>query len=227
LNQFAQRSYTADSLTYLISGNILLKGGSVTAVLWWAWFREGETKIRDREFILCGISIAVVALFVARALAFLLPFRERPLNNPALHFRLPFGVHEKELIGWSSFPSDHAVLYFALATCIYFVSRRAGIMTFCYSFLVVLLPRVYLGFHYPTDVAAGGFLGVSLACLAQVQSVRTLLTSSPMRWLDRSPASFYAWFFLVTLLTATNFGPLREICVSSWYIASGVIHHLP
>jgi membrane-associated phospholipid phosphatase len=141
-----------------------------------------------------------------------------------LHFRLPFGADEKLLIGWNSFPSDHAVLYFSLATGIYFVSRRAGILIFCYSFFVILLPRVYLGFHYPTDILAGMFLGVSLACLAQVPNLRTLLTRSPMRWSDRSPGAFYACFFIATFLTATNFDPLRQICVFSWDVAKRIIY---
>jgi undecaprenyl-diphosphatase len=225
LSRFAHRSWFADSLISLISDNILIKGGLITAVLWWLWFREGQTKTRDREFILCGIGISVGALLAARALAALLPYRERPMHNPALHFRVPFGVDEGALINWSSFPSDNAVLYFSLATCIYFLSRRVGSLALGYAFFGVALPRVYMGLHYPTDVVAGALFGAGLACLSHIQSVRALLTRSLMRWLDRSPAFFYPCFYLACFLTATNFEPVRKICVFFWNIARHAIHH--
>ena len=77
--------------------------------------------------MLFGISAGFLALLAAPVLATVLPFRERPLRNPLLHFQLPYGVTETTLLGWSFFPSDHAVLYFALATTLVFVSRCVGI----------------------------------------------------------------------------------------------------
>ena len=117
LNQFAQRSWLIDSLISQLGDNSFLKGGVITAILWWLWFREGQTKSRDREFILGGLLTSLAALFAARTLARVLPFRERPLHIAELHFVLPYGVGKGTLIGWNSFPSDHAVLYFSLAAC--------------------------------------------------------------------------------------------------------------
>jgi undecaprenyl-diphosphatase len=73
----------------VIVSNFLLKGGLITALLWWIWFRDRETAERDREFVLSGIVISIATLFVARTLALLLPFRVRPRFDPALHFRMP------------------------------------------------------------------------------------------------------------------------------------------
>jgi hypothetical protein len=112
LNQFAERSAFVDKLIADISANDLLKGVFIMAIFWWLWFREAPTKSRDRELILCGIISASVGLLVARTLAALLPFRERPMRDPALHFTVPFGVNQQGLLHWSSFPSDHAVCVF-------------------------------------------------------------------------------------------------------------------
>lgn len=226
-NQFAHRSLFADKVIWFISDSYLTRGVPVIAILWWAWFRGGETKARDREFVLSGIFMSGVALFVARALAILLPIRERPLQNPPPQFHMPFGVSSTDFLGWSAFPSDHAVFFFALATSIYFVSRKVGIATHCYVLLAICLPRLYLGVHYPTDILAGAVLGIGIACLSLAKGLRTFLTRLPLLSSECSPGFFYPGFFIVTFFLATNFDPLRVAVVSAAHAARIMLHHHP
>ena len=101
LNQFAQRSWVADHLISLITDNELLTGGFIMNLFWWAWFRNDDFEGKDRRLILSTIFLSTAALFLARMLALLLPFRERPLQNPILHFRLPLGEDSGTLLGWT------------------------------------------------------------------------------------------------------------------------------
>lgn len=212
LNQFAHRSATLDYFIMLIGSNTLIKGGVITSLVWWAWFRPGVNKIRDREYLSYGIFACFLSVLAARALADVLPFRERPCLNPALHFHLPYHVDLlNDVIQWSSFPSDHAALFFALATCILFVSRGAGILALCHAFVVVSLPRVYVGFHYPTDILAGAVIGVGLASSAKIDALRTAVARPAMRWLEHFPGTFYAFLFLLTFLITVVFDPVRKI----------------
>ena len=195
----------------LIGSNTLTKGGVITSLIWWAWFRPGENKIRDREYLFYGIVACFVSVLAARTIADILPFRERPSLNAALHFQLPYFVDLNNVIGWSSFPSDHATLFFALATCILFVSRGAGILALAHAFCVVSLPRVYMGIHYPTDILAGAVLGVGIASSAKIATLRTTVTRPAMRWLEHYPGTFYAFLFLLTFLVTVVFDPVRKI----------------
>jgi hypothetical protein len=54
--------------------------------------------------------------------------------------------------------------------------------------------------------------------------LRTFLTRSPLHWLDRSPAWFYACFYLASFLTATNFDPLRLMAGIFWEAARATLH---
>ena len=59
----------------------------------------------------------------------------------------------------SSFPSGHALFYFALSTIVYFYNKKAGILFYISSFLIVI-SRVFAGIHWPSDILAGAALGV-------------------------------------------------------------------
>jgi undecaprenyl-diphosphatase len=176
LNQFAHRSWTFDNAVILFSANPLIKGGVIMALFWWAWFHEDKGRTQKREFLLYGIVGCILALIVARTLAYTLPFRERPLRNSALYFRMPYEMNDRVLLHWSSFPSDHAVLFFTLAASIFIVSRRASIFALCYIFFIICLPRVYLGIHYPTDILAGALIGIAIASLSKIAALRYSLT---------------------------------------------------
>lgn len=220
LNQFAQKSWLFDNSIVLIAGNALIRGGPITALFWWAWFRNRGTNAKDKEFVLSGIALSTAALFVARALAMSLPFRERPRFTPSLNFLMPYGSPSFGAAHWSSFPSDHAVLYFSLATSIFFISRKVGLLALCHTFFFVCVPRIYLGLHYPTDILAGALLGMGIACLSLNKGLRESVTRPPLHWLALSPSTFYPCLFLGTFLLATNFDPARGIVVFAWHAAA-------
>ena len=226
LNQFAHRSADFDYLVMLIGSNELAKGGVITCIIWWAWFRPGEDKVRDREFLFCGILASFMAVLAARALADFLPFRERPFADPALHFQLPYHVDFLDhMIKWSSFPSDHAALFFALATSVFFVSRGAGTLALLHAFFVVSLTRVYMGMHYPTDIVAGAAIGVGMASLAKITAVRMKVAGPAMYWLEKSPQTFYPALFLLTFLITVIFNPVRRVALIFFEMMEIVIRH--
>lgn len=225
LNQFAHRSRLLDTLIVILVNANLLKGVVIMAILWGLWFqtappagdRSDAGARRARLVACCGV--AILAVLVARLLAHVLPYRERPLHTPGIGYILPYTMEPQSLIHWSSFPSDHAVLFFALATGIFQVSRRWGALALAHAVILIAVPRLYLGIHWFTDILAGTALGVALALAG--------LRARPMGWLQRTldslvqrhPAVGYAAFFMLTYLIATLFDDAR-------YIGSVLIHYI-
>jgi membrane-associated phospholipid phosphatase len=94
-----------------------------------------------------------------------LPFRYRPLNDPDLGLRLPFGVDTGSLSHFSSFPSGHAMLFFALSVPLWMRSRWLGAAAAGWTLLAICLPLLYLGNPWASDIFAGAVVGVALMLL--------------------------------------------------------------
>jgi undecaprenyl-diphosphatase len=211
LNDLAHRSSLFDRAMVLLSTTNLLKGGLIIAVLWWLWFGRDELRAQSRATIISTLVSSFGALFVARIFALLLPFRLRPLHHPAIDFTPPYSMQPVVLEGWSSFPSDHAALFFTLAMGIFLVSREIGILVLSYVFVFICLPRVYLGLHFPTDIVAGALIGMIIAYIANTTKVKQLLSSYVLPWQSRYPGFFYTSFFLLTYQIVTLFDDTRTI----------------
>lgn len=209
INGFAGRSALADLIVGAVSGNGLFKGGFVMMLWWGLWFAGSADETRNRESLLATVFLAMLAVGVGRGLQVSLPFRLRPLHDSAADVNIPFGLAQKTLEDWSSMPSDHAVLYFALAMGLFSVSRLVGVIALLHAALWICLPRVYLGLHYPSDVIAGALLGISISWLLMGPACRVVralrLRDVRLRW----PHYFYPVLFLLTFQIPEMFGSVR------------------
>lgn len=211
INQFSQQSLTFDKLLILLSGNHLLKGGVLVIIIWWAWFKNDDHHPLNRKHIILILISCIAAIAFARGLALTSPFRLRPLYEKGLNFLLPYGMSPTCLDGWSSFPSDHAALFFALSTGLLFTSRRAGTFSLIYTTLFISFPRIYLGLHYPTDIIAGAIIGIIFALLSNIYLINNTCLQSIANWSYSKPSFYYPLFFLFTYQIADLFDSSRAI----------------
>lgn len=189
----------------------------VTAVVVAALMQKSGTDV-NRTFV-TALGGAFVAILLAR-IAQNISERPRPIFADMPGFRIPFGTELDIPADWSSFPSDTAALGFALATAVLLRSRALGAVCLFWALVVTSLPRVYAGYHYPSDILAGGIIGVvSVLAVAYFPPRRVLaLTRGVMM---RSRPVYYGAVFVILYATATMFFDVRQTLSAMAEIALG------
>ncbi len=138
---------------------------ALLAVGWWLARRQADPRSMA--------ALAWAALGTLAAIAV-----NQPIVN-AVAERRPYETipHALVLVARSAdygFPSDHATMAGAVATGLCYVNRRLGITAWVAA-LLLGFARVYVGAHYPHDVAAGLALGATVVVLGQLVA-RPVLT---------------------------------------------------
>jgi membrane-associated phospholipid phosphatase len=194
-----------------VNAELVGKGDLALALFWGVWFLPGEPRRERRAVLIATALAAAIAVLAGRGVGMVFPFRIRPIHDPALHLHLPVGARDTALRAWSSFPSDHAMVWAALATGVAVVSPLAGGLIGIVALFLICLPRVYLGLHYPTDVLGGFVVGAIMAWAFTHSRVRSIAARPLLVLEENRPQIFYALAFVCSLHLADMFVQLRSV----------------
>lgn len=208
INSFAGRSELFDKFLESVLDLPSVKMLPLVAALIYLWASD---RPRGREAIGVGLTAAIFSLLLSRLIQNFGLQRPRPLHAGLEGFRLPYGVDHSTLTGWSSFPSDHAALAFALAAAVWIGWRRLGLACFLWALLIVSLPRIYLGKHYPSDILAGALLGVLLTAAFSYLGAGKWVAAQASRFAQHAPGLFAIAAFIVLFQFVTMFADVRVL----------------
>jgi membrane-associated phospholipid phosphatase len=140
-----------------VTYNSLFRGLPISFALVALWFVE-DCRVR-RSRMLAGLLAVCIATMLSVWSQFHLNVHTRPFMDPTLHLII---ADPSWATGWdrtNSFPSDTATLFFGLAAVIFTEWRMVGALCFLWVVVVVAIPRIIFGFHYPSDILGAAILG--------------------------------------------------------------------
>lgn len=155
VNGLAGRASWLDHLLRWGGQDLPIVMGLVIAAAWF-WPGDPATRAERQRLAAYAVGAALVALAVSQGIGHEW-FRERPyVHHPSRLIVAPSPD--------PSFPSDHAVGGFALATPFLLGRRRIGLVLGAMAALLAFC-RVAVGTHYPSDVIGGASIGAGAALL--------------------------------------------------------------
>jgi undecaprenyl-diphosphatase len=144
---------------------------ALMAVAWWRARRVGPAA----AVTALAVPVIVVAAYGVNDVLKLLVREDRPCQSLQVTT-----LEACPAPGDWSFPSNHTAIAAAAAMALLFVSRRLGAVA-ALAACAMAASRVWVGAHYPHDVAAGVIVGALVAALAMVMLRRR--PDSLVRWI--------------------------------------------
>jgi undecaprenyl-diphosphatase len=113
-----------------------------------------KNKTKNALMALCTITAALLARFAVKGAILLVYLNPRPYAD---------GIAVRQLVAtpgenFQSFPSGHALFFFAAAAAIYCYNKKLGLAFFAAAALISFA-RVFAGVHWPLDIIGGAILG--------------------------------------------------------------------
>lgn len=133
------------------------KWPAVVAIVSALIFFAREYKNHPKKFFQ-EVSITAITVFIAWGISAIL--------KVLVHAPRPFvvqGIPNSFMVqNYTSFPSGHATLFFAIATAIFLYNKRNGMLLYIFATIIAVF-RVIAGIHYPIDVITGALIGIVVA----------------------------------------------------------------
>lgn len=126
---------------------------------------EGEFDFRD-PFKLIRLKLREIIFVIITSISSWTIFE---IMKNSIEFPRPFVIFDIQPLFvtnglFDSFPSGHAMFFATLATSIYFINRRVGLIYFIIAGFIGLA-RVIAGVHFPLDIFWGYILGIFVSII--------------------------------------------------------------
>jgi len=152
-NSFISRSNFWGTVAKFTAGALIYLVPIILFIVW--FFSAAAKKVALRAVLAGGIGL-IIAKIIGPALNRPRPFETSGVNE--------FLFHRPDY----SFPSDHAILLFAMAFSFLFSGyKRLAIFMFILAF-VIIASRIAVGVHYPSDIIAGALIGLIISWLVHL-----------------------------------------------------------
>ena len=91
------------------------------------------------------------------------------------------------------------------------INRVAGVLALLHATLIVSLPRIILGFHWPSDILGGFFIAMLVVFVTLIPISKFVGRTRLLPTMLRYEQFLYPFMFLITFQIATMFVSVRRV----------------
>lgn len=195
INGYCGKNWVLDRLVSHVA--LDFKWAIPLCVFWGVVVQIERGSSRKQKVLFAGVFAVLLSLAINRSISVMMTYRVRPMETPGIDYHKPpfaQGFNSADFELWSSFPSDQATYFFAFATLFWYFSVPLALAMFAYSTIIVLC-RVYLGTHFPSDVLVGALIGIAVQLALNREAARAA-TMPFVAFAKSKPDYFSAFLFL-------------------------------
>ncbi len=128
---------------------------------------RSRNRFENRDMVVMATISALSARYIVKSVILLFIAEPRPFIY--LHFAPLVSAAKGEDL--QSFPSGHALFFFALTMTTYHFNKKLGTSLFVMS-IIMGFSRVYVGVHWPFDIVVGALLGIGVGSFTYLVYIR-------------------------------------------------------
>ncbi len=152
LNNFAGQSAVFDAFAFFGARDLIF-----ILVLGYLCFLFGEPARKRPRLVVATILCAVLAFQLTVLIQAIYPVARPQATNLPVNILIEYANNQ-------SFPSQHTLVAFLLATVVFSCRRRLGVAYFAGA-TIIALSRIVVGVHWPADVLVGAVIGIGFGYL--------------------------------------------------------------
>ena len=219
-NKFCGKSQFWDTLGLLFLSVDALRTAVLVALTVgiWQYGKSKSDKSAQRRvlYILFSIILTLGIIEILKALI----DSPRPIVTMGHLIYNPITTSDTQPLwkeGWvrnpkhGSFPSDTVALLTTIATGLFFWNRFLGITAFLFVLIAGVLPRLYFGLHYTSDMAVGIITAIFSSFLIEKIKLFKSLSEKILKLEERFPYLFGVVSFYTAYVIAEKFILLRKL----------------
>ena len=221
-NNYCGKSLSLDTLQLIFLSIDAIRTAVLVALVIGIWeYGRVKNDIKSNKMVIAILFSIVLTLGIIEILNALID-SPRPIVTYESSINSPLLTNDTKPLwrnGWvrnpkhGSFPSDTIALLATLAFGIFYWNKLIGTIAIIYVILTGIIPRLYFGLHYPSDILLG--LLISLGSTITINKIRFFdkLTEKILDIYNRAPYISGVIAFYTAYIISEKFILIRKLPV--------------
>ncbi|GEM_PF-2458436 len=219
-NQFCGKSIFWDTLSLIFLSVDALRTAILVALIIGIWeYGKAKKDINSNKRVLAILFSIVLTLGIIEILNALIE-SPRPIVTYKSSINSPIITENTQPLwknGWvrnpkhGSFPSDTVALLASMAIGLFLWNRILGIFAIIFVIFAGILPRLYFGLHYPSDMILGFLIAVFSSFIVERVKFFDLLSLKILDLQSRHPYTVGVIGFYLAYIISEKFILIRKL----------------